>query len=197
MCNMNVSAYTCLIGSDRVLSDKWLSLRFKQGSKTAFSRIYKRYRDDLLRLATSLLNEKPQAEDVVHEAFIALVEARESFRITGNLKGYLITSVVNRARNLNRNLNNRQRLHPDPNYLDRRQQRPDEWALCSEQYDRLRQALAGLPYDQREVIALHIRGQLTFQDIAQMQKVSIKTVQSRYRYGLNKLRVLLNGEVQP
>jgi DNA-directed RNA polymerase specialized sigma24 family protein len=36
---------------------------------------------------------------------------------------------------------------------------------------------------------------LRFKKIASMQSVSINTVQGRYRYGLDKLRSLLNGEM--
>jgi RNA polymerase sigma-70 factor (ECF subfamily) len=77
-----------------------------------------------------------------------------------------------------------------------RNRRPDQWAVCSEEFDRLRDAVLSLPYEQREVLALRIHGQLTFKDIAAAQKTSIKTVQSRYRYALDKLRVLLDGEVK-
>jgi len=53
-----------------------------------------------------------------------------------------------------------------------------------------------LPYEQREAIALRIHGNLGFRQIADLQNVSTKTVQSRYRYGLDKLRSTLNGEVR-
>jgi len=36
---------------------------------------------------------------------------------------------------------------------------------------------------------------LTFKEIARIQDVSISTVQGRYRYGIDKLRSLLNGEL--
>jgi RNA polymerase sigma-70 factor (ECF subfamily) len=56
-------------------------------------------------------------------------------------------------------------------------------------------ALDKIPYEQREVIILHIRGQMNFKAIAELQDASIKTVQSRYRYGLDKLRNILDGQV--
>ena len=55
-------------------------------------------------------------------------------------------------------------------------------------------ALAELPYEQREVIVLHLHGELRFREIARYQGVSTNTVQSRYRYGLDKLRTLLKQE---
>ena len=53
-----------------------------------------------------------------------------------------------------------------------------------------------LPYEQREAVTLRLHADMKFREIARHQNVSIKTVLSRYQYGLDKLRVILNGEVQ-
>jgi RNA polymerase sigma-70 factor (ECF subfamily) len=66
----------------------------------------------------------------------------------------------------------------------------------SEQLERLAAAMARLPDEQREVITLRIEADMTLRSIAQLQKTSIGTVQGRYRYGIEKLRSLLNGEIQ-
>ena len=42
---------------------------------------------------------------------------------------------------------------------------------------------------------LHLHGQMTFQAIAKAGRISTNTAKSRYRYGLDKLRVILNGKV--
>jgi RNA polymerase sigma-70 factor (ECF subfamily) len=52
----------------------------------------------------------------------------------------------------------------------------------------LRRALGALPDDQREVIVLHIWGELTFSQISELLGISSNTVASRYRYALGKLR---------
>jgi len=51
--------------------------------------------------------------------------------------------------------------------------------------------MAELPVEQREVITLHLHAGLTFREIALQLGLSINTVQSRYRYGIEKLRTLL------
>ncbi len=55
--------------------------------------------------------------------------------------------------------------------------------------------MALLPYEQREVLMLHLHSGMKFRQIAETQGVSTNTVQGRYRYGLDKLRSMLNGEV--
>jgi RNA polymerase sigma-70 factor (ECF subfamily) len=56
-------------------------------------------------------------------------------------------------------------------------------------------ALVQVPFEQREVVVLHLHGGMKFREIAKLQAVSTKTIQSRYRYGLNKLRSILNSEI--
>ena len=53
-----------------------------------------------------------------------------------------------------------------------------------------------LAYEQREVIILRLHERMRFKAIARLQGVSDKTAQSRYRYGLDKLRSILNGGVK-
>ena len=72
---------------------------------------------------------------------------------------------------------------------------PDSEAIFGEQSRLLSRAIWELPYEQREVVLLHIHGGLKFAHIAESQNVSINTVLGRYRYGLEKLRSKLDGEV--
>jgi len=180
-----------------VFRDQWLILRFRQGSQEAFCRIFETYRDDLLRVAMSLLIDKSMAEDQVHEVFMNLIRIRTTFELTGSLRAYLVTCVANRARNANRDLRHTGTLDEEQ-VLERVSalRRPDEWAESSEQFERLRAAMMDLPYLQREVVSLRVQGQLTFKEIACYLGCSIRTVQSRYRYALDKLHGLLDGEVQ-
>jgi RNA polymerase sigma-70 factor (ECF subfamily) len=49
---------------------------------------------------------------------------------------------------------------------------------------------------QRDVIVLRLKGEMKFREIATLYGVTVNTIQGRYRYGLNKLRSVLNGEVE-
>jgi RNA polymerase sigma-70 factor (ECF subfamily) len=178
-----------------MLEDKLLVLKCRRGSKDAFCRIYEKYRDDLLRLAVSLLKQADTAEDIVHDVFASFIRTGKQFRLTGSLKGYLATCVANRARNANR----ARRLHTvklsEAGQTAGHRNRPDRWIICSEEAERLSSALAELPYDQRETVILHVQAGMRFRELARLQQVPIKTAQSRYRIGIEKLRSLLNSEV--
>ena len=74
--------------------------------------------------------------------------------------------------------------------------RPDQWIDYDEDFRRLKGAMNQLPYEQKEAVIMHIQGKMKFREIAKSQKASIKTVLSRYRYGLSKLRSILKSEVE-
>lgn len=158
--------------------------------------IYEKYRDNLLRLAAGLLKEKSDAEDVVHEVFAAFADSAGSFHLTGSLGGYLATCVANKARNINRQNSRHQTVSfDDTDQPACRFKRPDEWIIYDEQTRLLFDAMGQLPYEQREAVSLHLQGDMKFKEIAKLQRTSVKTVLSRYRYGLTKLRSILNSEV--
>ena len=178
-----------------MLEDRLLVWKFRHDSKDAFCRIYEKYRDDLLRLAISLLNETDIAEDVVHDVFTSFIRNGQQFQLTGSLKSYLARCVANRARNLNRAF--QRQYNPDPNTAKQvasSSSRPERWIIITDEFRRLSNALAKLPYNQRETVLLRAQSGLKFRQIAKLQNVPIKTAQSRYRIGLNKLRSLLNSE---
>jgi RNA polymerase sigma-70 factor (ECF subfamily) len=179
-----------------MIEDRWLLWKLKLGSCDALTRIYEKYEVYLLTLATALLHDKGAAEDVLHDTFVTLAQSGRRLRLEGNLKSYLATCVANRARDLKRRdkrgfvgldaAEGLPALSPDPESV----------AVFGEKLERVARALDKLPYEQREVVILHLRGGLMLKQIARIQQVSENTVQSRYRYGLNKLRRELNGEAE-
>jgi len=171
------------------MEDRLLVLRCKRGSAGAMARIYEKYRKDLLILAIALLNDKAAAEDIVHDVFVSFAEGLSGFRLTGSLKSYLMTCTANRARN-----HNKVRQRSDSPQEATFEEQPVERLVSNERLQRLAAAMEQLPYEQREVLMLHSYGGLTLRAIAKTSGLPANTVMSRYRYGIDKLRHLLNGE---
>jgi RNA polymerase sigma-70 factor (ECF subfamily) len=180
-----------------MLEDRYLVWRLKRGSAIALCRIYNRYETDLLTLAASLLGRADQAEDVLHDVFLKFVESIDTFELTSSLKAYLATCVANRARDYRR----KDKRHAGERMetaqgLESRQHSPLQAAIVDEQRQRVVTALAELPEEQREIVLLHLQAGLKFREIAHARGISAKTAWSRYRYGLDRLRSMLNGEVE-
>lgn len=179
-----------------MVEDKLLIWKFKRGDREALRRLYEKYKNDLLKLAVVLAGDAATAEDVVQDVFVSFAQSSARIRVSGSLKAFLLSCVVNRIRNRKRD-RQRHRLcsETDPDVVGSDSNRPEQWAVMSEQLELLSDAMSRLPEEQREVIALYMQGGMTFRQIAKIQNASINTVQGRYRYGLNKLRTLLNSEV--
>jgi len=179
-----------------MVEDRLLIWKFKLGNRDALRRIYEKYKNDSLKLAVALTNDINAAEDVVQDVFVSFAQSAARIQTTGNLKKYLATCVANRIRNRKRD----QQRHEtsgidDSDCVISDAIRPEQWAILSEELELLSNAMAQIPYEQREVIGLYMQGGMTFRQIAKVQNASINTIQGRYRYGINKLRSILNSEV--
>jgi RNA polymerase sigma factor (sigma-70 family) len=179
-----------------MLEDKLLIFKFNRGNRQALRDIYEKYKDDLVTLAAALLIDASSAEDVVHDVFVSFIASAEKFRLTGSLKGYLATCVANNARNkIKANQRHNGVAIDDANPAAADSVNPAYRAIFGEESHRLVRALEQLPYEQREVIILHCNIGLKFREIAAQQNVSLNTIQGRYRYAMDKLRSMLDGQV--
>jgi RNA polymerase sigma-70 factor (ECF subfamily) len=180
-----------------MLEDKLLIWKYNRGRKDVLERIYTRYKDDMMTLAIALLYDKGSAEDVVHDVFVKFIRSCGQMRLNQNLKGYLITCIVNAVRNKNKAGQKQGNILAERfENVNEEASRPDIAVMFNEQAQILAQTLAGLSYDQREVLLLRLYSGMKFRAIAKLTNESLSTIQGRYRYGLNKLRSLLNGEVE-
>lgn len=175
--------------------DQQLLKRLRCGDTRVLRLIYEQYMDDLLAVAASLLSDVHAAEDCVHDVFVSFAGAvNNELTIRHNLKGYLLSCVANRARDQLRKKPKEANRPLDVSDCSTTSGEPTSELIDCEQSTRILEAIAKLPYEQREVFVLHAQGGAKFREIARLLGVSMGTVQSRYRYGIEKLRILLDKE---
>jgi len=174
-----------------MLEDKRLIQELKRGDKEALRMIYMEYKDNLLTIAASLLHDAYAAEDVLHDVFVSFAGGIEGLKLRSSLRQYLIASVVNRVRDRYRRKKHHMVELDQAGQINADSESPERLAIFSEESRLLTDALARLPFEQRETIILHLNGGMKFKEIAQMQNIPLSTVQGRYRYGLGKLRTIL------
>ena len=179
-----------------MLEDERLVWRLKRGDKEALRGIYEKYKDSLLTIAVSLLHDVGAAEDVLHDVFVSFAGVAGQLQLRSSLYSYLATSIANRVRDKFRRSKSQvlelSQVNPgSSNSVD-----PEQSAILSEESQLLTEALAKVPLEQREVIILRLKAGMRFKEIADLQGVSLGTVQARYKYGLDKLRTILNGELR-
>jgi RNA polymerase sigma-70 factor, ECF subfamily len=179
------------------MEDKLLILRFKWGSTEALRRIYEKYEGNMLTVAAGLLNSRDAAEDVVHDVFVSLAQSPEKLKLAGSLRSYLTTCVANLAKDRLRARRRRAQSIAACEEPGEDSGTPFAELMQDEALRHLAAALAQLPEEQREIVVMHVTGGMTFREIADARSISINTALSRYRYGIDKLRSMLNGEVDP
>ena len=126
-----------------------------------------------------------EAEDVLQESFIALLDKPER---PDQPEHYLVRSFRNRALNYRRSLWRRftREIESHRWFEKSSGESPTERAAMK--------CLTGLPVEQREVIALKIWHQYTFEEIGGLLDISPNTAAGRYRYGLQKLKACVEGK---
>jgi len=146
----------------------------------------------MYRYLTVKLGSPDDAEDVLQEVFFRLVKYSFRLRLVHDLRAFAFRIARNEAsRFLQRKIHGEQAAQPAAGFaesLRRSYSAPDgltELALAS--------ALAQIPDEQREVIVLRVFEGLSFKEIAAASGQSINTVASRYRYGIEKMRLLMEG----
>ncbi len=149
---------------------------------------FEAYGPKLLLCARQWTRSFADAEDVVQEAFVRYW--RHQRLLPGDPQAHLITSVRRAALDLARREDRRTvREEKASGGLDERasffEKLPGEG---DERRQEIEEALAKLPAEQREVLALKIWQELTFEQIGEVLGISPNTAASRYRYALNALR---------
>jgi RNA polymerase sigma-70 factor (ECF subfamily) len=142
--------------------------------------LYRQHGAALLLFASAISGDRGRAQDAVHQVFLKLIE-KGSLSQEINKKAYLFASVRNAVLNNAKHQDRNMPLDTDSVWFS-----PPDRDYAGEQ--NLRRALGDLPDDQREVIVLHVWGELTFSEIGDLLGVSPNTAASRYRYALAKLR---------
>ncbi|MCA8916450.1 MAG: sigma-70 family RNA polymerase sigma factor [Planctomycetes bacterium] len=167
-------------------SDDALVARFRRGDADAFARLYQRHRHGLFGYALSFYRQEAPAADAVQELWLGFLENIESLAGVANVRAYLYRSLRNRV------LDEFRRKKREVNALGQTDAitliRPRDTVASREEAQQLNEALMRLPEEQREVVLLRIYGEMKFADIADVLQTSTKTVESRHRLALEKLR---------
>jgi len=149
-------------------------------------KLYESKAVELILYGRALGLSHAEAEDVLQETFVALMQRPQP---PLQPEHYCVRSFRNRALNYRRSLWRRltRELESQRWFETSAGENPAERAAM--------RCLAELPVAQREVIVLKIWHGYTFEEIGRLLEVSPNTIAGRYRYGLQKIKLQLEGAV--
>lgn len=181
---MNVLPLSSLDPPDTRLPQSLLTA-VRSGDAHALASVYREHASAMLMLAYRLTASRADAEDVVHDVFVALPESLARYEERGQFRAWLMRVTARMA--LMRQRRTRQDEHEFP---------PDVAAPAATDRDpvaaqRIHRALEQLTPALRHVFVLRVLYDHSHADIAAMLGTTVNTSEVRLHRAVQQLRVLL------
>ena len=164
--------------------DAALMLRVKRGDRAAFAGLVDKYKQPVMNFIYRSLRDESEAEDLAQNVFLQVFKSRQRYKRTAKFSTWLFTI----ARNLCLNEIRRRSRHPAESieethaehedqprqqYEDKQQIAPPEKLLHGELAQKIEEALAELPENQRAAILLCRQDELSYEEIAEVLDCSL------------------------
>ena len=171
-------------GIEMRIDDTELVTRNRDGDLSTFNQIVQRYQSQVYNPAARILGDRVGAEDIAQETFISAYKALARFK-GGSLRPWLLRISSNLCydqrrfakRRPERSLNE---AMESPGFrVPSRDPYPEQMALSGELREHIQKAILGLPFDQRNTLALIDVQGLSYEEAAEEMNVSLGTVKSR------------------
>jgi RNA polymerase sigma-70 factor, ECF subfamily len=173
-------------------ADEELVERVRGGDPDAFDMLVDRHMERAFRIAFRLLGNREDAEDLVQESFVAVLEKVETFRAGHAFTPWFHRIVVNRGLNARESRAIRQ-MDQIPDTVAAGGNSPAHRAEQSELRERVHEAIATLPERQRTIVELFELEGYSGAEIAEMLDISAGTV----RWHLHEARRALREALAP
>lgn len=157
--------------------------------------IIEEHQEQLFRFAYYRTGSVEEAQDVVQNIFVRLLEKKVNLEEVDNLKAYLFRAVANGCTDVFRRRGRESTVIDSGELLlesDSQTSQGIEQQEYEQEQQRIESLLRELPGPQSEVIRLRTVVGLTFVEIAKVLEIPETTAKSRFKYGIDKLREQLN-----
>jgi RNA polymerase sigma-70 factor, ECF subfamily len=166
-----------------------------RGESASFGLLVSRYQDRLFSCVQNIIGDPDESEDVVQESFIQAYLKLDTFQHNSQFFTWLYRIAFNNA--LSRRRRRRTTLSLDvarensgsePSSLG---EQPDSNLIRNEKIQQLRDAMLELSDDHRIILTLREMQDKSYEEIAEILRISIGTVRSRLSRARNALKAQL------
>lgn len=171
-----------------MVSDEALYEQLLRGDLGAFDALYERHARHLFGFILRQVADRAEAEDLLHEAFMAVLRERDAGRSPRSLRAWLYQVARNLCLNRSRLRQRAARALAAVAHTPQAPVEHPERVLEQRQDDdALRQAVARLPNPLAELFHLRAGG-LSYQELAEILGVPVGTIKSRIHEMVGRLR---------
>jgi RNA polymerase sigma-70 factor (ECF subfamily) len=184
--------------------DAALMLRVKQGDAAAFAALVDKYKQPVMNLVFRMIRDATEAEDLAQTVFVQVYRSAHRYKSSAKFSTWLFTI----ARNLCLNEIRRRSRHPaesleaprmegpdqaPPQFADRKTFSPPESLLQRELEEKVGEAVAALPENQRLAILLCRQEELSYEEMAEVLGCSLSATKSL----IHRARETLKQKLKP
>jgi RNA polymerase sigma-70 factor (ECF subfamily) len=183
-------------------TDELLVYKTIQGNTGAYSLLVERYQHQIYDLAYRMVHHQEDARDISQEIFIKAFRSLDKFRQESKFSTWLYKIATNHCLDFLRK-SKREKDHLTPKNLAESDDpveipsgswaNPEQQLLQQEKLAMLQKALGELPENYRLPLLMQHYRQLSYQDIAEIMDIPIKTVATRIYRAKNMLKECLAG----
>ncbi|MFC1547817.1 RNA polymerase sigma-70 factor [Candidatus Neomarinimicrobiota bacterium] len=173
---------------EQIAVDAGLVRRIRKGDPKAFEDLFQVYCGLLINYARGFVVDLAVAESIVQDVFVNTWKRREHLDPDGEIRAYLYTAVRNQALKQLRHTDVEQQSDIAPSETSSGEASPEEHWTREELARAIHAAVEQLPTRCRTIFIMNRFERLTYQEIAQILGLSIKTVESQMGRALQVLR---------
>jgi RNA polymerase sigma-70 factor (ECF subfamily) len=167
--------------------------RLRRGDGEAFAEFFEKWKGPVFSYLVSIVRNRDNAEDLLQDVFIKVISGIKRYTHKGRLKQWVMQIAYNAAMDFLRK-HKRERgvtVRCDEEWagsLPGKEGLPDERLQAEELGRELARAVDTLPKEQRTVLHMRTRENLSFREIAEVMGSSVNTALGRMHYAVSALR---------
>ena len=174
-------------------------LRVKAGDMIAFEELVNKYKQQVIHVIHRSIRDFSEAEDLAQNVFVQVFKSAPRYEASAKFATWLFTIARNlclnevrrRSRHQAESLDASQAVHEDQpvrQYEDVKNAAPPDAVLRTELEDKIDQALADLPENQRTAIVLCQQDELSYEEIAEVLGTTLSATKSLIHRGRETLK---------
>jgi RNA polymerase sigma-70 factor (ECF subfamily) len=182
------------------MSDEVLLAKIAEKDRLALGALYDRYGRRVFALSARMLNDPQSSEEVTQDVFMSVWRRVTSYKPgRGKFTTWLFSIAHNRTIDeLRKRMRDRSRDNQNiDDHINIKEETalPVEQVIAQSEFEMVKQAMQGLPAEQRRVVEMSYFGGYTQVEISEMTGQPLGTVKTRMRLALRKLREALTDRI--